>query len=87
MIKLPFVSRKSFETLLENNKALNNARIEANNMYISVQKDLLYFQETNLDLGNQLDIATQKLNDTKKEVAVLKRLLTKNGIEYKKEKK
>ena len=87
MIKLPFVSRKSFETLLENNKALNNARIEANNMYISVQKDLLYYQETNVELGNQLDIATQKLNDTKKEVAVLKRLLTKNGIEYKKEKK
>lgn len=87
MIKLPFVSRKKYELALENYKALNKARMELHNMYVSVQKDLLYYQETNVELGNQLDIATQKLNDTKKEVAVLKRLLTKNGIEYKKEKK
>lgn len=76
-MKLPIISRKKYEMLKENNKALNDARLEISKAYQESQK-------TNGKLGNTIEKYDLDLKEAKKEIANLKRLLTKNHIEYKK---
>ena len=83
-MKLPIVSRKKYEMLKKNNKALNDARLEISKAYQECQKTNSKLNEENRTLGNCYDLVSLELKETKKEVANLKRLLTKNHIEYKK---
>ena len=76
-MKLPIVSRKKYETLKKNNKALNDARLKISKAYEENQK-------TNVELGNTIEKYVLDLKESKKEIANLKRLLTRNHIEYKK---
>ena len=86
-MKLPIVSRKKYEILKQNNKVLNETKMQSANKCIELQKDVIKYVEINRDLGNELDVITEKLKEKKKEISNLKRLLTKNGISYKKENK
>ena len=78
-MKLPIVSRKKYEMLKENNKALNDARLEISKAHQDLQK-------TNNELGNTIEKYDLDLKEAKKEIANLKRLLTRNHIEYQKSK-
>ena len=86
-IKLPFVSRKKYETSQNNLKVLNDSKMQLSRKYIEVQQDYAVLQDINKDLGNELEKISIALQNTKKELSNMKRLLTKNGIEYKKVKK
>ena len=85
-MKLPIVSRKKYEMLKKNNKALNDARLEVSKAYQESQKTNDKLSEENRTLGNCYDLVSLELKEAKKEIANLKRLLTKNHIEYKKAK-
>ena len=85
-MKLPIVSRKKYEILKNNNRVLNEARSEVDARCVKLQIDYAKLKATNTELGNQIDIFEVILDEKKKEIANLKRLLTKNGIKYKKEK-
>lgn len=85
--KFPLVSRKKYETLQKNMKVLNETKMQASKKCIEVQMELSKQLEINHQLGNDIEGYVVKLGEKAKEVARLKRLLTKNGIEYKKENK
>lgn len=83
-MKLPIVSRKKYEILQNNINLLNKQRMEITKKYQELQKEFNEQRKTNIDLGNEIDEIIEKLKNTRKEIANLKRTLTKNGIEYKK---
>ena len=83
-MKLPIVSRKKYEILQNNINLINKQRIEITKNYQKFQQEYYKMKGANLDLGNGLEIINTKLLEKQKECANLKRLLTKNGIEYKK---
>lgn len=85
-MKLPIVSRKKYEMLKKNNKALNEARLELSKEYQKSQLEIKDLSKINCDLGNKMILDNEEKKELKKEIANLKRLLTKNHIEYKKEK-
>ena len=85
-MKLPIVSRKKYEILKENNRILNEARSEADARCVKLQINYGKVRSENIELGNQIEVLNLMLDEKKKEIANLKRLLTKNGIKYKKEK-
>lgn len=93
-MKLPFVSRKKYEIARNNLKVESEARQKIRKEYIDFQlkssnRDLAYQQmEDNCkQLCDRLDFMGEELTDAKKEIKRLKTLLTRNGIEYKKEEK
>ena len=86
-IKFPLVSRKKYETLQKNMKVLNETKTEVGKRYAKVQQELMDTLSINTQLGNDIEMYVNKLGEKTKEIARLKRLLTKNGIEYKKENK
>lgn len=86
-IKFPLVSRKKYETLQKNMKVLNETKMQVAKKYAEVQKELYETLQLNVELGNDISCYVAKLGEKTKEIARLKRLLTKNGIEYKKENK
>lgn len=81
---LPIVSRKKYEILQNNINLINKQRMEITKNYQKLQQEYYTIKGNNLDLGNELEIINTKLLEKQKECANLKRLLTKNGIEYKK---
>lgn len=85
--KFPLVSRKKYETLQKNMKVLNETKTEVGKRYAKVQQELLDTIQINVQLGNDIEGYVEKIGEKTKEIARLKRLLTKNGIEYKKENK
>ena len=78
-MKLPIVSRKKYDILKNSYKVLNEARLELSKAYQESQI-------ANNKLGNAIEKYDLDLKESKKEIDNLKRLLTKNGIKYKKEK-
>lgn len=85
-MKLPFVSRKKYELVESNYKLASAARKDLNKEFVRVQNELITYQTTNRELGNTLEKTEDDIIELKKEVKRLKTLLTKNNIEYKKEK-
>lgn len=85
-MKLPFVSRKKYEVLENNFKLTSAARRDLNNEFVRVQRDLVELQTTNRNLGIELDKCEVDIVEYKKEIKRLKFLLSKNKINYKKEK-
>lgn len=79
-IKLPFVSRKKYDTAKENLAIMNGARIQLNERLEKLSKE-------NREAGLEIEKFATKAEELKKENTRLKTLLTKNGIKYKKEKK
>lgn len=86
-IKFPLVSRKQYEIAIQNAKVLNETKMQVAKKYAEVQKELYETLQLNVELGNDISCYVEKLGEKQREIARLKRLLTKNGIEYKKEKK
>ena len=86
-IKFPLVSRKKYEIAINNLKVLNDTKMSLAKNFGRVQKELVNALSINRDLGNDIESYVVKLGEKTKEIARLKRLLTKNGIEYKKENK
>jgi hypothetical protein len=86
-IKFPLVSRKKYEIAIQNAKVLNETKMQVAKKYAEVQKELYETLQINVELGNDISCYVAKLGEKTKEIARLKRLLTKNGIEYKKENK
>lgn len=85
-MKLPFVSRKQYELLESNYRVVSAARKDLNNEFVKVQKNLKELENTNRELGIALNKNEVDILEYKKELKRLKTLLTKNKIEYKKEK-
>lgn len=85
--KFPLVSRKKYETLQNNMKVLNETKMQSATKCIQVQMELSEQLSINAQLGNDIEMYVVKLGEKTREIARLKRLLTKNGIEYKKENK
>lgn len=82
----------SKRTLKKNNDILFKRNTELNKMCICLQQGLKERNEEidklkniNSGLENSLVATTEILDDKKKEIKQLKTLLTKNGIEYRKE--
>ena len=86
-IKFPLVSRKKYEIAINNLKVLNDTKMSLAKNFGRVQQELMDTLSINRDLGNDIESYVTKLGEKTKEIARLKRLLTKNGIEYKKENK
>lgn len=86
-IKFPLVSRKQYEIAIQNAKVLNETKMQVAKKFAEVQKELYETLQLNVELGNDISCYVEKLGEKQREIARLKRLLTKNGIEYKKEKK
>jgi hypothetical protein len=93
-MKLPIVSRKKYEIARNNLKVESEARNRLRKEFIDFQtkssiRDMAYQQmEDNCkELCNRLEFMEEKEKDYKREIKALKTLLTKNGIEYKKEEK
>ena len=86
-IKFPLVSRKKYEIAINNLKVLNDTKMSVAKNFGRVQQELMDTLSINRDLGNDIESYVNKLGEKTKEIARLKRLLTKNGIEYKKENK
>ena len=82
--KFPLVSRKKYEIAINNLKVLNDAKMSLAKSFGRAQKELMDALSINRDLGNDIETYVTKLGEKTKEIARLKRLLTKNGIEYKK---
>lgn len=85
-MKLPFVSRKKYELLKNNYEIASAARRDLNLSYVRVQNEKRTEEEINRELGINLDKASEDIVELKKEIKRLRTLLTKNKIEYKKEK-
>ena len=86
-IKFPLVSRSKYEIALKNLKVLNDTKMSLAKNFGRVQQELMDTLSINTQLGNDIEMYVTKLGEKTKEIARLKRLLTKNGIEYKKENK
>lgn len=85
-MKLPFVSRKKYELLESNYKVTSNARRDLNRDFVRVQEELKKQEGINRELGISLEKESDDIVELKKELKRLRTLLTKNKIEYKKEK-
>lgn len=78
-MKLPFVSRKKYEIARNNYKVAMEGQSELKKKYIQAQEDFS-------KLCIKVEADSYMISDLKKEIKRLKTLLSKNGIEYKKEK-
>lgn len=97
-MKLPFVSRKKYETARNNLKVESEARQKIRKEFVKYQlevkekddkRNLAYQQmEDNCkQLCNRLEYMEEKEKDYKKEIKRLRQLCTRHNIEYKKEEK
>ena len=77
-----FVRKK---TLKNNNKLLFERNTNLNKANLALQRAVKDLENKNRELGNELVITSEILDDKRKEIKRLKTLLTKNGINYRKE--
>lgn len=82
-----FGTKKKLKIQMNNNKILNEQNQNLRKENINYQAMIKEMKIVNNDFSKMIDEYSIKINDLKKEIKVLKSLLTKNGINYKKEDK